>query len=85
MSYTPEHYTKFGSTDKETIPQLPHRCEVEVNTLCNQTDNRFYFQIPLRVLQTAADSGGIPGLIFPLYKENGSSYAANWQINSWNW
>lgn len=86
MSYAPEHYAQFGSTDNETISQLPHRCEVgELNILSNQTGNRFDFQIPLRMLQTAANSGGVPELTFPLYKENGISHTANWQINSWNW
>lgn len=44
LSYNPNHYTKSGTTDKETIPQLSHRCDLgDLNTLFSQTVKIFDF------------------------------------------
>ena len=39
--------------------------------------------MPLRTLQTAAESGNVFESTFTLYEENVGPYSANWQINSW--
>lgn len=38
LPYKPDHCAKSGTTDKGTIPQLSHRCDLEdLHILCSQT------------------------------------------------